>query len=131
MGFKPRKDISFAAADGWVLAAAAHAGARGLASWRAIVGSGDYMNRAILTYDELAGAAARLHAGGLARFERGGMRVSPAVLALVDDRARDLRTRFARVWALPAPGDRAPTVLALRLSRDAYDEAVRIHTAWG
>ena len=131
MGFKARRAVVFARSDGWLLAAAAHACRDGLARWPSIIASADYIDHAVPTYDELDGAATRLDAAGLVGFEVDGLRVSPAVLAGVDTSTYDLRRRLAAVWGMATPTADAPTALPPRLSRDAYDRAVRIHHDWG
>ena len=131
MGLKARSRVRFGALDGWILAAAAHAGADGrVATWRQLIASADYLEHATPTHRQLGCAVARLEAVGHLRLMKTGVVVAPAVLARVPRVGGSLRRRYADVWRLPAPA-LAPTPMDNPIPYRDYQRAVAIHRAWG
>jgi hypothetical protein len=73
-----REKIAAIHSDAWVLCAILHADRGRGASLRDIIASADYLNHAILTFEETDGALGRLALGGHADLKRGQVHPSRA-----------------------------------------------------
>ncbi len=62
-----RKIISYSHSDSWVLLSIIYSGAQNGAQLAEIIATGDFINHAILTFEELEGAFARLSKGKFIR----------------------------------------------------------------
>jgi DNA-binding MarR family transcriptional regulator len=122
------REIAFS--DTWVLAAVAYAGGKSGADLASIVATADYMNHAVLTYDEASGSLARLSAAGLIRVVRGKLAASARVLAVLPKGRTAVHKDLERI-AVFLRSQPTPRRLksALALSRAAFDDAVKSYLA--
>lgn len=132
-----QKRIGFLPPDAWVLLAILYAGRARAASLREIIAAADFINHAILTYEELAGGLARLsRAGTIRRQGETGFQPSPAVRAYYEKNTgpkgrvqQDLELISSYIGAGPWRAGKDPRNAAQEnsvryIDRDAFERAV-------
>ncbi|HNB51369.1 MAG TPA: hypothetical protein PK530_05480 [Anaerolineales bacterium] len=115
----------FSPSDSWLLNAIALAGASAPASLRDILAAGDYLNRAIFTWEELQTGLQRLCGAGLVQVQEQGFSLSET-----------FRPEFARLTRQPRVAEALASVLQtlspaefqetqLPITRTMFEDAIR------
>ena len=78
------RDIPFVWSDAWLLLTIVLAGRERAASLQDVVGTGDAINHAIFTFDEIDGGTARLQQAGLIMVSEQHFRPTDTAVALFD-----------------------------------------------
>lgn len=124
---------SFTSSDTWVLLAAVYGGAEKGADLDAIISAGDYINHAILSYEELDGGLARLQAANLIEERNGLYFLTPIVLSAYEGMAKRHRSVSKRWDALEQflkEGEHQAQLgeaLNHAVTRTAYEHAVQAY----
>jgi hypothetical protein len=126
-----QKRVVFLASDAWLLLAILYAGGAEAASLRAIIAAADFINHAILSYEELAGGLERLARAGAIRRQGEDIRPSPAVRAYYEKVSRpqgrvhkdlELISGYLRAGSPAGPADHRD--FAGLVDRAAFERAV-------
>jgi len=88
---------ALASSDTWVLLATIYGGREKGANLQAIISAADYINHAILTYEELDGGLARLRSEGFIEEQDGIYYPTQAVLSAYDQTTK-LRRSVSKEW---------------------------------
>src|SRR5262245_58369888 len=120
------EDIPFS--DSWVLLATVYAGCDAPADLWWVVAEADFINHAILTYEEVSGSLARLVRLGMIHAD--GDRFAPAaeVLGTLPRGRSAVHTDLRRIEKLLRSRSAVPERDPFSLSRTAYDAAVSRYT---
>ena len=117
--------------DSWVLLSICACGSKG-ATLSNIIAVGDYINKAIMTKDELFGGLKRLHKAGLIFQEKDKYKPAPRVSAAYKKIEKKIRRGYLRQWPLLEEylqriEKKKPIGVLGRLRQKAYEEAVKKH----
>ena len=126
--------ITFTSTDTWVMLSLLFNQATGGATLRDLIATADYMNHAILTYDELAGSLVRLMQAGYVDKQAARFCATPVIRSYYAKVTRPRRSinkdwqdveRFLQTTAVTeAAPRRAPSRV---VARAAYERAVRAY----
>jgi hypothetical protein len=127
-----RSRSSWQSSDAWVLVAIEFGGGDGKPrSLDHVINAADYINRLILTEEELAGAIARLSAAGLIVLSARGLALTPAGRRLAGRKGRErVLDRIDRVRSELARLPHPDLSSGQRLPAGAYDKAIAANDAW-
>lgn len=126
-------------ADGWVLLTAIYTADEEPASLEKIIMQIDYLNHAIIKFEEMAGAVDRLTARGLITFADGGLSPTERSVAYyrtiagptrrVFDELRNMEAyiRSQELQRNPAPGEAGAGAAAPALERAEFERAVECY----
>ena len=125
-----KRTFKFTGTDAWVLLALIYSSQSRTADLTTVIASADFINHAILTYDELRNGLGRLEEAGLIREKSGKYRATSIVLAAYAKTTTPRRAVLKELQDIHTfLATRVHEPLALRpskrLSRTAYREAVR------
>jgi hypothetical protein len=127
------KSFAFATSDAWVLLAAIYGGAGKGADLDAILSAGDYLNHAIMSYEELDGGLARLLSARWIAQRGDRFYLSQAVLVVYEGIAAQNRSVLKRWDALQHFLDESLVDVQITpppehvISPTAYQQAVQFY----
>jgi hypothetical protein len=124
--------ITFTSTDTWMMLALLFSSAKNGVTLRDLIATADYLNHAIPTYDELAGSLLHLRRAGYA-IKRGDRYCATPVIRSYYAQTTRPRRSISKDWQdverFLQTAVVTKTTPARRLSRIAYDKAVRAYLA--